>query len=90
MGQEFRQSTSWSRSRLTCGNGEEPVSGTPGPRFETPAGDQTQVDRGHPGSLSDGERERKLWSLTMTLVYSHGLMGQLSTGLEAEHLVAHA
>jgi transposase len=39
-------------------------------RFETPPGKQAQVDWGHLGSLSQGDRECKLWGFTMTSGYS--------------------
>lgn len=42
--------------------------------FETPPGKQAQVDWGHLGSLSEGDRERKLRGFTMTLGYSRRMM----------------
>lgn len=43
-------------------------------RFETPAGQQGQVDWGHLGTLEIAGQERKLWCFTLTLGYSRMLM----------------
>jgi transposase len=43
-------------------------------RFETPAGQQAQVDWGHLGSLLADGKEYKLWGFTFTLGYSRMMM----------------
>ena len=48
-------------------------------RFETPPGKQAQVDWGHLGTLSDGDRERKLWGFTMTLGFSRRMFASAAT-----------
>lgn len=48
-------------------------------RFETPPGKQAQVDWGHLGSLSEGDRELQLWGFTMTLGYSRRMFAAAAT-----------
>jgi transposase len=43
-------------------------------RFETPAGQQAQVDWGHLGSIELDGKEHKLWGFTFTLGYSRMMM----------------
>jgi transposase len=45
-------------------------------RFETPPGQQAQVDWGHLGTLEMGGQERKLWGFTFTLGYSRRMMAE--------------
>lgn len=45
-------------------------------RFETPAGQQAQVDWGHLGGIRMNGEERKLWGFVFTLGYSRAMMAQ--------------
>ena len=45
-------------------------------RFETPPGQQGQVDWGHLGSIELNGREHKLWGFTLTLGYSRMMMAE--------------
>ena len=48
-------------------------------RFETPPGEQAQVDWGHLGTIDIDGREQRLWVFTMTLGYSRLLMAEVAT-----------
>jgi transposase len=48
-------------------------------RFETPAGNQAQVDWGHLGSLAEDGGEHALWGFAMTLGYSRRIMAEAAT-----------
>lgn len=45
-------------------------------RFETPPGQQAQVDWGHLGSIDMDEEEHKLWAFTFTLGYSRMMVAE--------------
>jgi transposase len=45
-------------------------------RFETPAGRQAQVDRGHFGTIDVDGVERRLWGFTFTLGYSRAMFAE--------------
>jgi transposase len=48
-------------------------------RFETPPGQQAQVDCGHLGSIETAEGESKLWVFVLTLGHSRAMAAEAAT-----------
>lgn len=58
-------------------------------RFETPPGQQAQVDWGHLGYLEEGEgKRRSVWGFVLTLGYSRAMVAEIALDQRLETLLA--